>query len=218
MSEVAINWFNLNELIANPDKFHAIIINRCGRYKDTHTLQVAGINIEPETSVPLLGVEIYYKLNFENHIGNLCKRAAGQLNGICRMSKSIGFKEKHVLIQSFIISNFNYCQMVWMNCSNESRRKIERIRERSLPLLYNDYESDYNSLLHKADISKMEIKRLRTLVIEVFKTLNDLNPTYMKEIFVKSHLYSNYPKNLYADRCDVWRKKLSLTQNMELSS
>ena len=195
-SEVAIDWFSLNELIANPDKFHAIIINRCGRYKHTHTLKVAGKNIESETSVPLLGVEIDYKLNFNKHIGNLCKRAAGQLNGICRMNKSIGFKEKHVLIQSFIFSNFNYCPLVWMNCSNESMRKIERIQERSLRLLYNDYESDYDSLLHKAEIPRMEIKRLRTLAIEVFKTLNDLNPTYMKEIFVKNRQYSNYPNNL----------------------
>ena len=32
----------------------------------------------------------------------------------------------------------------------------------------------------------MEIKRLRTLVIEIFKTLNDINPDYKKEIFYLS--------------------------------
>ena len=29
----------------------------------------------------------------------------------------------------------------------------------------------------------MEIKRLRTLLIEIFKTINNLNPIYMREIF-----------------------------------
>ena len=29
----------------------------------------------------------------------------------------------------------------------------------------------------------MEIRRLRTLVLKIFKTLNDMNPNYMKEIF-----------------------------------
>ena len=29
----------------------------------------------------------------------------------------------------------------------------------------------------------MEVKRLRTLLLEIFKTLNDINPNYMKEIF-----------------------------------
>ena len=29
----------------------------------------------------------------------------------------------------------------------------------------------------------MEIRRLRTLALEIFKTLNNLNPTFMKNIF-----------------------------------
>ena len=32
----------------------------------------------------------------------------------------------------------------------------------------------------------MEIKRLRCLAIEIFKTMNNLNPYYTKEIFSKS--------------------------------
>ena len=29
----------------------------------------------------------------------------------------------------------------------------------------------------------MEIKRLRVLAIEIFKTVNNLNPNYMKDVF-----------------------------------
>ena len=32
----------------------------------------------------------------------------------------------------------------------------------------------------------MEIKRLRCLAMEIFKTVNDQNPYYMKEIFSKT--------------------------------
>ena len=32
----------------------------------------------------------------------------------------------------------------------------------------------------------MEIKRLRCLALEIFKTVNNLNPYYMKEIFSKT--------------------------------
>ena len=34
----------------------------------------------------------------------------------------------------------------------------------------------------------MEVRRLRTLVLETFKTLNDLNPTFMKNLFAKREL------------------------------
>ena len=33
---------------------------------------------------------------------------------------------------------------------------------------------------------KLEIKQLRLLILEIFKTLNDLNPPFMKDIFSKS--------------------------------
>ena len=49
----------------------------------------------------------------------------------------------------------------------------------------------------------MEAKRLRTMVYEIFKTLNNLNPVFMKDIFHYSlnvthkkheHPYSKYNK------------------------
>ena len=195
-SEIAIDWFNKNEMIANASKFHAIIVNRCGRHTGAHKLNIAGELIESEDSVPLLGVEIDNKLNFGKHIRNLCKKAAGQLNAICRIRNVIGREETKILIQSFIFSNFNYCPIVWMHCSTESMRKIERIQERAYRILHNDYTSTYDDLLHQINDTTMEVKRLRILAIEVFKTLNNLNPPYMKEIIEKNRENSNYPLNL----------------------
>ena len=40
----------------------------------------------------------------------------------------------------------------------------------------------------------MEIKRLRTLTLGIFKTLNNLNPSFMKDIFNFS-LYSTHSKH-----------------------
>ena len=42
----------------------------------------------------------------------------------------------------------------------------------------------------------MEVKRLRTLALEVFKTLNNMNPEYMKEIFHKTAFMTHRPLNL----------------------
>ena len=42
----------------------------------------------------------------------------------------------------------------------------------------------------------MEVKRLRTLALEVFKTLNNMNPEYMKEIFHKAAFTIHRPLNL----------------------
>ena len=64
-----------------------------------------------------------------------------------------------------------------------STSKIESIQKRALRLLFNNYASTYDSLLAKAIKPSIEIKHYRTLALEIFKTLNDLNPTYMQELF-----------------------------------
>ena len=42
----------------------------------------------------------------------------------------------------------------------------------------------------------MEVKRLKTLALEVFKTLNNMNPEYMKEIFHKTAFLTHRARNL----------------------
>ena len=69
-----------------------------------------------------------------------------------------------------------------------STNKIESIQNRALRLLYNDYSSTYDSLLAKANKPSMELKRYRTLALEIFKTLNVLSPMYMHDLF---HLRSS---------------------------
>ena len=54
-------------------------------------------------------------------------------------------------------------------------KKIEKIQERALRILYNDFSSDFEPNLNKSGKSTMEVKRLRTLALKVFKTLNNMN-------------------------------------------
>ena len=65
-------------------------------------------------SVKLLGVYNDDKLNFNEHINKICKSAGNQLNALIRLKSFLGLKEKEVLVNSFIYSNFNYCPFVWM--------------------------------------------------------------------------------------------------------
>ena len=57
-------------------------------------------------------------------------------------------------------------------------KKIEKIQ-----LCYNDYSDDYQTLLNLSQKPSIEIKRLRNFALEIFKTIKDLNPSFMKSIF-----------------------------------
>ena len=87
----------------------------------------------------------------------------------------MGFEEKEVPLNSFILSNFNYCPLVWRFCSLKSLKKIKNNKNERFEY-YNDFTSDYNQLLNKFSKTSMEVKRLRNIALEIFKTLNHLKP------------------------------------------
>ena len=136
--------------------------------------------IKTTNSIKLLGINIDDQLKFNEHISILCSKAAMQLNALSRLQKYMGKSEKEAIINSFILSNFSYCPLVWYFSSCESIRKIEKIQKRCLRIILNDYESDYETLLRNSNKPTMEIRRL---AVEIFKTLNEINPPCMKNIF-----------------------------------
>ena len=65
---------------------------------------------------------------------------------------------------------------MWHFCSAKSVKELEKTQERALRILYNDLSNDNESILNKSGKSTVEVKRLRTLELEVFKTVNNMNP------------------------------------------
>ena len=188
---VALTWLKQNQMIANPEKFHALLIRKDQTNTSGENFNIQGKMIKSEETVKLLGIQLDYKLNFEQHISELCRKAASQLNVLKRLKKFIGFNEKKILVQSFVYSNFDYCPLVWYLSSTKSLQKIEKIQERALRFLHNDHLSSYSDLLSKSERCTMHVSRLRVLCIEIFKTLKNLNPSFMHDIFqIKSSNYS----------------------------
>ena len=101
------------------------------------------------------------------------------------------------ITNTFVHSNFNHGCLIWHFSSKKSQNKVEKIHERSLKFLSNDYLSSYAELLEKSTSVSMETKRLRTMVYEIFKTLNNLNPVFMKDIFHYSPNVTHKKHNLY---------------------
>ena len=78
-------------------------------------------------------------------------------------------------MKSFIQSNFNYFPLVWHICSKTDTDRMERIQKRALRTVLDDYEY-YETLLQKANMSTLQIVRIKTLATKIFKTFHSLNP------------------------------------------
>ena len=70
-----------------------------------------------------------------------------------------------------------------MVSSTQSLNKIENLQKRDLRFLYDDFEASSKHLLLKGGKSKINVRRLRTLYVEIYKILNDFNPSFRNNIF-----------------------------------
>ena len=78
------------------------------------------------------------KLNFEKHISTICKKAIRQLNAISCIQRYISKKEKEIIINAFVYSDFVYSPLAWHFCSKSSQNKLEKNQYGSLKLIAND--------------------------------------------------------------------------------
>ena len=110
-------------------------------------------------------------------------------------------------MNSFSYANYNYCPLVRNFLPKNAINKTERIQYRALQFLHNDYGSDYNGLLRKPGKCSMEAQRLRTITVEIIESLNDLNPSFMKNLFNKRNNINSkkWPCNLYTKFRKVWK-------------
>jgi hypothetical protein len=142
-SKILINWFSINKMKTSPEKFQAIAVGKKTHDKNLK-FNLEGIEIECETEIKLLGVTILdFKLNFNEHISKICKKASRQLNVLKRIGKLLTRLGKLTIYYSFNMSNFNYCPLVWHFCGEVNTKKVEKIQERALRFIYEDYLASY---------------------------------------------------------------------------
>ena len=158
--------------------------------------------IQSHTKVELLGISIDMKLTFDHYVSEICHKAANQLNAFKCLSAYLPINARKVLVDAFIFSIFKYCPLVSYFSTAKQLQKIEKIQSRALRFIHNDYESSYDDLLIKSENVTVQVKRMQLLCIEIYKTLNNLNPWYMNEIFVQNRSLhsSRSPYNLTVSR------------------
>ena len=132
-----------------------------------------------------------FKLKFNSQVSNICKKASRQLNVLQRLSKHLCKLGELNIYYSFIISNFNYCPLTWHFWGEVNTKQKENIQKRALRFIYNDYASNYETLLKKSQLPTLKIRRLRTIALETFKIINKQCPAYLYDLIkIKNHSYS----------------------------
>ncbi len=84
---------------------------------------------------------------------------------------------------TFILSNCNYCRIIWHSCGKTCTKKIEAIQEKALRFMFNDTTSTYSSLLEKYNYTTLHIRHIKAITSQVMLVnsgYSDLNHQNVK--------------------------------------
>ena len=184
-----LEWYTANGMSANPSKFQIMFLGL--KRKNKLCLNINGQLITQSEHVKLLGVTIDNSLKFDTHVQSICKKANKKLYAFGRLRPYLGSDKSKLLLNAVVLSNFSYCPLIWLFCSKIANNDINRTHKRALRILYRDYESSFEELLERDNTKTIHTKNLQKLMIEVYKSVNHLNPEYMWEFFVKKDVQYN---------------------------
>ena len=54
----------------------------------------------------LLGIKIDCKLSFDDHLGNMCKKAGAKLNALTRVAQYMNTEKKRLIMNSFFFHHY----------------------------------------------------------------------------------------------------------------
>ena len=106
------------------------------------------------------------------------------------------------MMNTFVLSQFNYCTHIWMFRDRSVNKKINKIHERALRIAHKDSCTSFEDLLKKAESVSIHQRNLKLLAAEIFKTQSNLNLSFMKQIFVQKDVPYHHRscRNTFAPR------------------
>ena len=131
----------------------------------------------------MLGVYFDNKLSFTTHVTKLCKKAGQKLHALTRISTFMSLQQRKTIMNTFILSQFGYCPLIWMCHSRSLNSRINRIHERALRIIYNDNISSFQQLPEISGTVKIHESNLQRLATEIYKALNNLSSSLVSELF-----------------------------------
>ena len=102
-----------------------------------------------------------------------------------RMKRFLSLEKQRILFKAFIESQFKYCPLVWMFYGRNVNDKINKLHERSLRMVYDDYTTTFEELLERDNSFSIHHQNIQTLMIEIYKAINNFPGATIKDLFTR---------------------------------
>ena len=150
---------------------------------DSNKITIENETISSSKCEKLLEIKIDSNLNFKEHIITLCKKASQKVNALSGLPSPTNFEQRRLTMNSFVICHFSYCPIAWIFHSPKLNARINRLHERALRVVYNNFDSSFEELLRRDNSTTLHQRNLQKLMTKIFKVKTGIAPELMKSVF-----------------------------------
>ncbi len=142
---LVVEWIKRNKLVVNVAKTNCILFGSHYILSRNPVLRLSinDMSIEQVKKTKLLGIILDDKLSWTNHINKIVSKMGSGISVIKRCAKCLSPNSTRQVVQALILSNLDYCSVVWVNSTMEKiAKKLQIFQNRAtLLVLHCNYRS-----------------------------------------------------------------------------
>ena len=169
------DWEHKWKMSFHPDKCQVLPITK-KKHKIDFNYKLNGHSLERVTSAKYLGSTINDKLDWGEHINNICNKANKTL-GFLRRNLNIGSTSvKATAYKSFVRPTVEYACTVWDPHQKSSILHLEKVQRRGARYVKNRFHnrSSVSSMLHDLEWVSLEARRREARLVMLYKIRSGL--------------------------------------------
>ena len=176
-----------NKLTVNVDKSEYMLIGSRQRLAGVDcepTINLGGKNLRRVSKTKSLGILIHENLNWNQQIDNISKKVSQGI-GILRRAKHYISQQSLVTpYKSLVQPYFDYCSLVWGNCNQTCKDKLQKLNNRAARVITGDTcEVRSSEILLKLKWETLDKRREEQMICLVKKALNHMCPPAIASMF-----------------------------------
>ena len=127
------------------------------------------------------------------HVNLITARAYGKLKHVYRFKKFLSSKAKWNISETYILSQFNYGDVILQGMTNQLAHKIQKIQNRCIRFSFGLRKYDHITDTRKTNkILRMEDRRLLHCFVIMFKITKGIAPIYLCNRIAYHNSLHNY--------------------------
>ncbi len=213
-------WLQRNKLSLNIAKTKYMICGtrQCIENFDNMSVLINDSEIEQVQTFKYLGIWFDPLLKWDYQVQNTSKKVSQRIGLVSRLRKFVPFKTTKLLANCLVLPYFDYCSLVWRNCSKDLSNKLQVLQNRLARIVLKEGpRAHIADMLEAMNWKTLNDRAFINLIHLVHKCLTNNAPMYLQTKFSYVHEHHHYPTkssgklNLYHDKVSTKAGERTLT-------